>query len=220
MDTNSLGEHTPMWRGAFLEAADWFADSCQRAADSLDAPGLGDWSVRDLMGHTSRALSTVESYLTDDTTEPVGVVSSVGYFATALRTDPLQIALRGREAGAALGAEPAATVTELVTRVRERVVAATGLARVRTPFGTMVLAEYLPTRTFELVVHTGDLLRAVGEAAVGPELGTRSALRLATDLGQHHGHGPALLAYLTGRRAGIAGPFTVLEARRAEDVLT
>ena len=38
----------------------------------------------------------------------------------------------------------------------------------RTPFGTMVLAEYAVSRTFELVVHTGDLLRAIGRPADPP----------------------------------------------------
>jgi len=209
MGVNTLGEQTVEWQGAYLEAGTWFAETCTRASDSLDAPGLGDWSVRDLMGHASRALSTVEVYLIDDTEEPVTLGSAVEYFATALRTDPRQIAARGREAGAALAPEPATAVPELARRVGERVVAAPGTARVRTPFGTMLLAEYLPTRTFELAVHTGDLLRALGQEAAGPELAIRSALRLAADLGQHRGHGASLLAYLTGR-AGLADDFTVL----------
>lgn len=209
MNGNSLGEQTPEWRGAFLDAANWFAGATVRASGSLDDPGLGEWTVRDLIGHTTRALSTVESYLTDDTQEPLGLQTPVEYFVAALRADPAQIAARGRAAGLALGADPANAVAAQVARARERVVAAADLARVRTPFGTMTLADYLPTRTFELVVHTGDLFRALGEPVTSPDRSTRSALRLAADLASERGHGAAVLALLTGRMP-VGDGFTVL----------
>ena len=51
-------------REAFGEAARAFAELVRSLpADSWDRPGLGKWSVRDLVGHTSRALITVETYL-------------------------------------------------------------------------------------------------------------------------------------------------------------
>lgn len=64
---------------------------------------------------------------------------------------------RGRAAGAALGEDPVAALRALVVRVPERVRAAPATALVRTPFGTMTLAGYLPTRKFGLTVHACDL---------------------------------------------------------------
>lgn len=37
---------------AFDAAARWFLEVSASAADRYDAPGLGEWSVRDLLGHT------------------------------------------------------------------------------------------------------------------------------------------------------------------------
>ena len=52
----------------------------------------------------------------------------------------------------------------------------------RTPFGTIVVAEYAVTRSFELTVHTCDLLRALGRPAEPPLAAARSALRLLADI--------------------------------------
>ena len=55
---------------AFDTAARWFvavtAGIAERAAGDAEIwaqLGLGEWTVRDLVGHTSRALTTVEAYL-------------------------------------------------------------------------------------------------------------------------------------------------------------
>lgn len=48
---------------AFDSAARRFLEVSACATGHYDAPGLGEWSVRDLLGHTSRSLSTVETYL-------------------------------------------------------------------------------------------------------------------------------------------------------------
>ena len=51
-------------RDAFIGAVDYFIATVARVpADEWDRPGLGEWSVRALVGHTSRALLTVETYL-------------------------------------------------------------------------------------------------------------------------------------------------------------
>jgi hypothetical protein len=64
----------------------------------------------------------------------------------------------------------------------------------------MRLIEYLPTRTFELVVHGLDLQTALGLPLSAPAGPLASTLRLATDLALAQGLGPALLLTLTGRR--------------------
>ena len=50
-------------RRAFHDAADWYVATTALVGDRWEAPGLGEWSVRDLVGHTSRSFLTVEAYL-------------------------------------------------------------------------------------------------------------------------------------------------------------
>ena len=136
---------------AFLELAG------QVPHQAWSRPALGEWDVRALTGHTSRALTTVETYLaTPATGEPVA--GPVEYFlAVRGATSPDAIAQRGRETGEALGEDPAAAVRELVQRVTALVRNTPDDALVATPAGVMTLIDYLPTRTFELAVHTLDL---------------------------------------------------------------
>ena len=71
-------------REAFGEAARAFAELVRSIPpESWDGPGLGEWSVRDLVGHTSRALITVETYLqqpaeTEDVATPAGYLAALG----------------------------------------------------------------------------------------------------------------------------------------------
>ena len=46
-------------RQAFKDAAEWFIDVTGHTRNHLEEPALGEWCVRDLLGHTSRALSTL-----------------------------------------------------------------------------------------------------------------------------------------------------------------
>ena len=48
-------------RTAFADAAGWFVRTAALVGDRWDRPGLGEWDVRALVGHTSRALLTVET---------------------------------------------------------------------------------------------------------------------------------------------------------------
>jgi uncharacterized protein (TIGR03083 family) len=124
-------------------------------------PALGVWSVRDLVGHTSRAFSTVESYLAAPATS-VDLGSGVDYLLAALASHPQAIADRGRQAGQALGDDPPAAVADLVGRTLATVRAADPDAAVATPFGGIRVRDYLPTRTFELAVYGLDLAAALG----------------------------------------------------------
>ena len=66
-------------REAFAQSAAWFVRTCVEVHGKWDQFGLGEWTVRDLVGHTSRALLTVETYL-DQETAAVEVTSPVEYF--------------------------------------------------------------------------------------------------------------------------------------------
>lgn len=188
---------------AFANAARRFLEVSACARGHYDEPGLGEWSVRDLLGHTSRSLSTVEDYLdvADAESAPVDLVDAVAYYlavADAL-TDTSAGVQRGRAAGAALGEDPTGALGALVARVPEQVRAAPATTRVRTPFGTMTLQGYLPTRTFELTVHTCDLAAALGVPAELPRDAAAEAFAVIGGLATAHGTASAALLALTGR---------------------
>ena len=194
---------------AFDSAARRFLEISASATGHYDDTGLGERSVRDLLGHTSRSLSTVETYLdvTGAESGPVDLADAVAYYlsiAGAL-TDTAAVAERGRAAGAALGDDPMAALGALVSRVPELVRAAPATALVRTPFGTMTLEGYLPTRTLELTVHTCDLAAALGVSADVPQGAVANTFAVIGGLAAAQGTAHAALLALTGRSALPAG---------------
>ncbi|WP_432547640.1 maleylpyruvate isomerase N-terminal domain-containing protein [Kineococcus sp. SYSU DK004] len=192
-------------RRAFGDAAAWFVRTAALVGDRWDAPGLGEWDVRALVGHTSRSLSTVEAYLARPA-PVVEITSPAGYFrAVSAAASAPGVAQRGHEAGRALGADPAAAVAELAARVLDLVAARDGEEVVTTFAGGMRLADYLPTRTFELTVHTADLATALDLAADVPATAAAQALHLVTDLAVETGLAGALLLVATGRPAPPGG---------------
>lgn len=206
---NSLGQTGSEFRRAFREAAEWFASVTNRTGGALDDVALGEWNVRDLIGHTSRAVTTVESYLIAES-PAVEVPTTVAYYRRALEADPEQIAERGRQAGLALGDAPAQTVARDVERVTQLVEAAADDARLTTAAGVMLLSEYLPSRTFELTVHTCDLVRALNLIEDVPPSAAAAAARLGADLAVEQGLAAPLLMAITGRTA-LPADFSVVQ---------
>jgi Mycothiol maleylpyruvate isomerase N-terminal domain. len=170
-------------RSAFGQAADWFVRTTAAPPGRWDETALGEWTVRDLVGHTSRALLTVETYL-DRPVASVEVSSPVDYFRAVLAStgDPAAVAQRGREAGAALGDDIPAAVAQLAERALSRVNAEHADARVATPVGGMRLGDYLPTRTFELTVHTCDLAVALDQPLDVPQAAASGSLAVLSGL--------------------------------------
>jgi|Tabmets5t2r1_1033131.scaffolds.fasta_scaffold16459_2 uncharacterized protein (TIGR03083 family) len=194
----------------FQSAGSAFAELVGRIPDQRwDWPGLGEWSVRDLVGHTSRALVTVTSYLAQPG-DQVELADSVAYFQTALAGDPAAIARRGREAGAALGPDPAAAVQQQLARALAAVAAASPATIVGTPFGGIRALDYLPTRTFELTVHGLDVRDACQLSVDMPEGPLQASLDLAARLALRSGKGAQLLLLATGRPHPERPRFTVL----------
>jgi hypothetical protein len=193
---------------AFTDAAEWFVRTAALVGTHWDGPGLGEWDVRALVGHTSRSLLTVEEYLARPAAT-VEVASTAGYYRAirGMTTGPA-VAQRGRDAGAALGDDPAAGVAQIAARVLPVVAACTGDELPTTIAGAMRLADYLPTRTFELVVHTCDLARALGEPMDVPPTAAAQALALVSELAVADGTAGPLLLAATGR--GNLPGFSVL----------
>lgn len=188
-------------REDYLAAIDHFLGRVAAAeASDLNAPGLGSWTRRELVAHTARALVTVDAYLVEDPTLQVEVTGPAAYFAALAHGDQEAIAARGRQAAVEAGTDLGGHVRGLAETARARVSGATAEARVRTPAGVMLLDDYLPTRTFELVVHSLDLDPDVPPSAELQYL----VLTLLRDLALLRGLGPQAIESLTGRRDGFS----------------
>ena len=196
-------------RQAFVDAADWFVRTSALVGERWSQAGLGEWDVRALVGHTSRSLLTVETYLARAAVA-VDVSSAEEYFrATRAAATASAVAARGRDAGIALGSEPAAAVAEISARVLRLVGAQDGTELVTTLAGGMRLVDYLPTRTFELAVHTADLATAIGVPPEVPATAAQEALQIVAGLAVADGRAGPLLLVATGRPLPPAG-FSVL----------
>jgi hypothetical protein len=189
----------------FLEAAESFADLTARLPADLVGAGLGDWDLRTLVGHTSRAVLTVTTYL-DQPRDTVEVPSAAAYFlATGSGpSDGDAVTERAVQAGVALGEDPAGAVRRAVEDVADRLSSADPDSVIATIAGGMRVRDYLPTRTFELVVHGLDIASATDAHWTPPADAVVAAARLATDIALAQGHGAAVLRCLTGRGDGIS----------------
>ncbi len=193
---------------AFAAAADGFVATCAQVGDRWEQPGLGDWDLRALVGHTSRALLTVEEYAARPA-DDVAADSPAAYFRAArVFAQGPEVAERGRAAGRALGADPAAEVAAIAERVVALLRDLDPEQRVTTIVGGMRLVDYLPTRTFELAVHTADIAAATGAPLDVPAAAAREALAIAGELAVQSGRAGPLLLAATGRGGG--GPLSVL----------
>jgi uncharacterized protein (TIGR03083 family) len=181
-------------------------------SDRWDGAGLGDWDLRSLVGHTSRSLITVSTYL-QQPADREDIATPQEYYArvnpAALGIAPAGIVERGRQAGLDLGDDPAARVDELLSRVLDELSGAGDpLIRVIGGFGIR-LQTYLPTRTFELAVHGLDIARAVGISFALPADVLEDATSLAARIVVAEGHGETVLLALTGR-GGVPSSFSAV----------
>ena len=190
-------------RRNYLDSTDAVAELISRGPEyRLGQPALGVWDLRALIGHTSRALTTVVTYLQMPRTT-VTCADGVAYYVYVADTPGQDeaIAARGEESGRALGRDVAAAFATLAREARDALerYAAQGDPVVPTLAGGMRLSEYLPTRTFELIVHGYDIARAAEISfAPHPQVVADTAA-LAARVGVALGHGPRLVPALTGR---------------------
>lgn len=195
----------------FLDATQGFVNLVNTVTlDLWNAPGLGVWTVRDLVGHTTRALVTIENYLHEDDSrvEPTLDDPAAYFLAVAGLFNPDTVAERGRAAGQALGADVPAAVTSVTGRVVKLVNDHGSEASVSTPVGVMMLRDYLPTRTFELCVHSIDLARATQQHA--PDTAAlHTSLELLAEIAHRSGHAVDVLLALTGRQT-LPGGFSLV----------
>jgi uncharacterized protein (TIGR03083 family) len=200
-----------MSRLGYRQAADFFVDAVARIGpDQWALEALDLWNVRDLVGHTSRALLIVEQF---SKSHPVSVEirNAVDYYRRAFVGEGIneRIAERGKRTGQELGDDPARAVTEL----RDRVIARVDSLPDNHPLGTLIggisLIDYLPGRTTELVVHTLDLANALHMHVQPPRQALSDTLHLLADLAIESGCGTKFALIATGRGL-VEGRFSVI----------
>ncbi|MEH0109612.1 maleylpyruvate isomerase family mycothiol-dependent enzyme [Tersicoccus sp. MR15.9] len=195
----------------FAAAASAFTDLVTRIGpDDWERPGLGAWSVRSLTGHAARALTTVVDYVQRPAPERE-VPDTTAYFLAAHGHDA-EVAARGVQAGVALGADPATAVAQLAAQATAAVDAATAGGAdpvIHTAGGGMLLSDYLPTRCFELTVHSLDIAHACGIDANLDPGSIADAVDTALRVGIRTGNAETVLLALTGR-ADLPTGFTIL----------
>jgi uncharacterized protein (TIGR03083 family) len=187
-------------REAYLESAEFFAG----LVDGVDIDGweehaLGQWTVRDLAGHTYRSISTVVGY-SEKPAPQVDVESPVAWILNVRQNaDPDRVAEMGRSAGLEIMDSPTMMVRGFLSMARDRVNDLDDDFILATPQGGMRFIDYLQLRTMELVIHGGDLAKALGVEAKPPDSGTQVALQVLTGVAVAEGRGPSLADALTGR---------------------
>lgn len=188
-------------------AARAFADLVARVpGDRWGDPGLGEWTMRDLVGHTcSAGLRTIVSTL-GQPADVEDIPSAAAYYAFGRSVDPAwraaAIAASTEDAqrtGAGLGEDPAVPVRRLVEDATAAVAAARTDMLVPGAAGGMRLAEWLRTRTFELAVHSLDIANALGVSSGVPDAVVSDASALAAQVATAVGQGRDVLLALTGR---------------------
>jgi hypothetical protein len=192
---------------SFLSAGSQFVAAVEAlSSEHWNRVALGEWTVRDLVGHALRAVTLVRTYRTDDS--GASTLTASEYFVVALQTmgDPVAVAQRGRDAGTALGEDPVAIVR---SEYNATVEAINEIEFVQTPIGLMVCDEYLRTRIVELVVHTNDLQAATGQETAIDDGAAQIAIGVLGEVAVARGTGPTLLAAMTGRSSLPPG-FSVL----------
>jgi uncharacterized protein (TIGR03083 family) len=192
-------------RQTFATAATAFVDLAEQVPlERYAEPGLGNWDLRALIGHTGRSLITVTTYL-QTRAERVDAEDAADYFARVSRivhgSARDAVHQRGIEAGVALGDDPVASLRE----ARDDAEMALDLLEgtdpvVDTAAGGMRVSDYLPTRTFELTVHSLDIAHATGLDFTPPHDALAETLALAGASAMRLGLGVDVLLALTGRR--------------------
>ena len=186
-----MGSVSDETRGAFLAASEFFVGLVAATPQGCyDHPGLGHWSVLELIAHGNRAHTTIVDYV-ERPIDPGDVPAD--YFSDH------SIRERARLSMAALQPDPVAAVATAASRARELVTASDLSTPVGSPVGTMTLGQYLPSRTAELVIHALDLARAAEVETSAPDQSVIATLEFLVGLAAKQGHAETLIAAATGR---------------------
>ncbi len=189
-------------REEFRQAAEYVCQLADQVPDDgWELAALGVWTVRDLVGHASRAITNVERYCAQ-TGDQLEILRPVEYFLRymePLADSPDAVAERGRQSGQDLGHRPAEMMRHITERVLEELKQVPDDLVLALPAGGMRLIDYLPTRIFELVIHGLDLASAIGVSDEPPKSPTSVTLHLLADLAMETGKARPFTLGATGR---------------------
>ena len=198
-------------RETYLEAGEFFGSVVDQIdIDGFETPALGEWCARDLIGHTYRAFTTILSYSAKPG-DKVDFERPVNYFLKVFEehADPKLVAERGRAAGLEIIDDPKMMVRGFAMYVKNKLDELSDDHIMATPVGGIRLIDYLPTRTFELIIHTMDLAKALDLDGQPPERGMEATLQILGQLALYRGQAPELVLAATGRH-GLPNGFSVL----------
>ncbi|MFD3512511.1 sterol carrier family protein [Streptomyces sp. NPDC058657] len=139
--------------------------------------GLGDWSVRELAAHLSMGLGSVVRFLREPAPARAEVALADWPFTTAPHAGQVAEDTRALAAGAPVGelfAKVAADIAEVLPGADDERI-------VMTRVGPMRCADFLVTRTVELIVHSDDLARATGVEVTFDRQALAACTRLLAD---------------------------------------
>ena len=200
-------------RVAYEQATAWYVERVAAVrAEQWQQPGLGEWTVRELVAHGARSFKLVVDYLDAAGGSSATEVTGHGpdaYWAMifgSMADDPDmrdrlagQVADRGRQDAVGLGDDPVHAVWAMADAALNRLATTNDDAIVTSPFGSFTLVDYLPSRVMELVVHGLDVCRAADQPTEPPA----AALATTRDALVHFADPVRLVLSLTGR-AGYA----------------
>ena len=187
-------------RNAFRESVLQFVDVVERVpSGAWDRPGLGEWSIRELVAHVVGVIDGVVA----DTGHgaPVAAEGAAAYYVQAMSSPRVQeeVAERARIRAASFGDDPVEAARAVVARTLDAVDGLDDAALVTTTVGPVRLVDYLSTRVLEIVIHTMDVSLAAGVPVETSREALTVTLALLSDIAVAHGDGVAVAMALSGR---------------------
>ena len=174
---------------AYYAASRYFVELVARVPRTrYDDVGLGEWTILELIAHTNRSHTLLVEYV-ERPAEPAGPDYNT----------PQAIAARARASVAALGDDPPTAVAVAAERARDVVATSDADSELGTAFGPRRMADYLPVRVAELVIHGLDLTRAAGIDAPPPVSALHVTLHQIADMAEARGTSETVVLALSGR---------------------
>lgn len=192
----------PSVKNAFGEAVQQLVDVAGRIPpEGWEKPGLGEWTVRELLSHVVGAIEAPIAYAGQ--ARQIDMDDAAEYYISAMASPSIhqEVAERARQGVERLGDDPASALRAVVARTLAALEEFADDDPMSTSFGTVRLVDYLPTRILEVVVHTLDIAAAAGIPVEPPPDALRVSLALLGDIAVRQGEGAMLALALSGRRS-------------------
>ena len=192
----------PSVKSAFSEAVQQLVEVVGRIpSESWEKPGLGEWTVRELLSHVVGAVEAPVA--SAGQARAIDLDGAAEYYISAMASPSIhqEVAERARQGVERLGDDPASALRAVADRTLAAIEEFADDAPMSTSVGTVRLVDYLPTRILEVVVHTLDIADAAGVSVEPPPDALSVSLALLGDIAVRQGDGAMLALALSGRRS-------------------